>query len=138
MRIWEVPSGKLVRRLRDAFPAIGQVAWRPDGKAVAAASVRPDDTIAIGEWDPHTGNLNRWIADGGFDSSALAYSAAGDRLAVGHGDGTLDLWDPDTATLVSHRTEHADTRGRRRRRTRSRCRWRSSPTCSPAPACRTT
>jgi len=109
VRVWEVPSGKLVRRLRDVQPAIGQVAWRPDGKAIAAASVRRDETAAVGEWDPHTGNLNRWVADSAFDTSGLAYNAAGDRLAVGHSDGSLDLWAPETATRVSHRTDHADT-----------------------------
>jgi len=109
VRIWEVPSGKLVRRLRDGQPAIGQVAWRPDGTAIAAAAVRRDSTAAIGEWDPLTGNLNRWVAEGAFDTSGLAYSAAGDRLAVGHSDGSLDLWDPATATRVSHHTEHAET-----------------------------
>ena len=52
------PSGKLVSRLADADPAIGPVAWRPDGTAVAATSLRPDGTAWVGEWDPTTGNAD--------------------------------------------------------------------------------
>jgi WD40 repeat protein len=108
VRVWEVPSGKLVRRLAHATAAIGPVAWRPDGLALAATSVRPDSTSAVGEWDPWTGNLIRWVALNKGQTSGLAYGLGGTRLAVGNGDGTLDLWDVETATRVNHRTDHAD------------------------------
>jgi WD40 repeat protein len=108
VRVWEVPSGKLVRRLADAAAAIGPVAWRPDGTALAATSVRHDSSSAVGEWDPWTGNLIRWVAESTGQTSGLAYGLGGTRLAVGNGDGTLDLWNPETATRVNHRTDHAD------------------------------
>ncbi|MBP2330587.1 WD40 repeat protein/serine/threonine protein kinase [Kibdelosporangium banguiense] len=109
IRIWDVTTGKLVSRLEDKLPAIAQLSWRPDGKAVAALSVQEDDTRGVAEWDPRTGKLIRTIAKGIGDSLSVAYSTTGDRLAVGRGDGSVELWDTATATQVSRRTEHADT-----------------------------
>jgi WD40 repeat protein len=39
----------------------------------------------------------------------LAYAKDGGRLALGRGDGSVELWDPAKATRVSRRTEHGDT-----------------------------
>ncbi|OLF19388.1 WD40 repeat domain-containing serine/threonine-protein kinase [Actinophytocola xanthii] len=106
--IWEVPSGRRVRRLSDVNPAFGPLAWRPDGKGIAATSVTADNTPGIAEWDPRTGNLIRWVAPGGNIATSLAYHPRGDRLAIGRADGTIDLWDPATATRVSTRADHRD------------------------------
>jgi WD40 repeat protein len=109
VRVWTVPEGKLVRRLSYKANAIGPVSWRPDGRALAAVSVRPEGNAGIGEWDPTTGNLIRWLGTGGGDAASLAYSPAGDRLALGHSDGSLDVWDTATATLVVRHTDHRRT-----------------------------
>jgi WD40 repeat protein len=105
--VWSVPDGKLVRRLSDVNIAFGHVAWRPDGSAVAAVSLRADNTPWIGEWDPFTGNVIRWVASDVPDVVSLAYHPKGDRLAVGRYSGAVDLWDLTTLTRLSHRTEHA-------------------------------
>ncbi|HEX6360598.1 protein kinase domain-containing protein [Actinophytocola sp.] len=108
--IWSIPDGKMVGRLvYGAQIAIGPVAWKPDGTAVASPALREDATVGIGEWNPKTGNLNRWVADGQTNTFSLAYSRTGHRLALGNGDGRLSLWDPETATLVSTNTKHAET-----------------------------
>lgn len=107
--VWSIPDGKLIRKLSGDQLAIGPVAWRPDGTAVAALSIRADGQPAIGEWDPTTGNLNRWVADAQTNTFSLAYSMTGDRLALGNGDGRFSLWDPTTATLVTTNTKHLET-----------------------------
>jgi serine/threonine protein kinase/WD40 repeat protein len=110
IKIWSIPDGKLIRQLKQGDQlALGSVSWRPDGTAVAAMALRPDQTVGIGEWDPTTGNVNRWIATGQINTFSLAYSTSGDRLAVGHGDGRVDLWDTATGALVSTSTEHLKT-----------------------------
>jgi serine/threonine protein kinase/WD40 repeat protein len=109
VQVWSIPDGKLIRKLSDVAAALGPIAWRPDGVAIAAPSFRQDGTPGIGEWDPATGNLNRWVADAQINSSSLAYNRTGDRLAVGTGDGRLSLWDTATATLVTTNTETLKT-----------------------------
>ncbi|CAM4235302.1 serine/threonine-protein kinase [Kibdelosporangium persicum] len=113
VRIWDVATGRQVAQLANNLPAIGQLAWRPDGQAVAALSLQQDDTRGVGEWDPRSGKLIRTIAKGVVDASSIAYSTTGDRLAIGRGDGSAELWDTAAATRVSRRTEHADATTRR-------------------------
>jgi WD40 repeat protein/serine/threonine protein kinase len=109
VNIWSIPEGKLIRKLSADQIALGPVAWRPDGTAVAALSIRADESPAVGEWDPTTGNLNRWVADAHINTFSIAYSVTGDRLALGNGDGRFSLWDTTTATLVTTSTRHLET-----------------------------
>ncbi|MGB3439009.1 MAG: protein kinase [Actinophytocola sp.] len=109
VRIWSVPDGKLIRRLRHNLNAFGPVSWRPDGTAVAAMSVATDGIARVGEWEPGTGNLIRWVAETGGDVTSLEYSETGKRLAVGHSTGVLSLWDPVTTALVARHDDHART-----------------------------
>ncbi|WP_260190824.1 serine/threonine-protein kinase [Actinophytocola gossypii] len=108
IRVWEVPDGTLVRQLSEANIALGPIAWRPDGNAIAAPSVRADSTAWVGEWDPRTGNLIRWVADRAQDTTGLAYGVDGDRLAVGHSDGSVELWEPSTGRRISSSYAHRD------------------------------
>ncbi|TDV55029.1 protein kinase domain-containing protein [Actinophytocola oryzae] len=109
VKVWSIPDRKLIRRLSDVNEALGPIAWRPDGQAVAAISVRADVTMAIGEFDPTTGNLIRWIGTAQPNTISIAYSVRGDRLAAGNGAGRLDLWNTANGTLVSTNTEHLST-----------------------------
>jgi serine/threonine protein kinase/WD40 repeat protein len=109
IKVWSVPDGKLIRRLADVQPAIGSMSWRPDGKALAAMSLSADGQFLVGEWDPDTGNLIRWIAPGAVDTTSVAYSLSGDRLAIGGAGGRVSLIDTATGALVSTNTEHATT-----------------------------
>ncbi|GAB1516049.1 nSTAND1 domain-containing NTPase [Actinophytocola sp. KF-1] len=109
VRIWSVPDGRLIRRLRHNLNAFGPVSWRPDGGAIAAVSVDPEGVGRVGEWEPRTGNLIRWVTPAGGDAASIAYGTAGDRLAVGHLDGTLDLWEPATGKLVARHDDHLMT-----------------------------
>ncbi|MFI7675871.1 protein kinase [Actinophytocola sp. NPDC049390] len=109
VRIWSVPDGTLIRRLRHNLNAFGPVSWRPDGAAVAAASVDPAGVARVGEWAPRTGNLIRWLTTEGGDAASLEYGRTGDRLAVGRLYGTLDLWDTATGKLVARHEDHRET-----------------------------
>ena len=108
VRIWEVPSGRLVSRVADANPAIGPVVWRPDGTAVAALSSIPTGGGGVAEWNPWTGKLIRWVARGPYDAASLAYTSDGRRIAMGRSDGSVELWATADGRRLSRRTEHAD------------------------------
>ncbi|RSM80018.1 hypothetical protein DMH04_30955 [Kibdelosporangium aridum] len=113
IRIWDVATGQEVARLADGLPAIGQLAWRPDGMTVAALLPQQGDKLGIGEWDARTGRLVKTVAKGVVDPTSMSYSTTGDRLAIGRADGSIELWDTATSTRVSRRTEHADATTRR-------------------------
>jgi WD40 repeat protein len=107
--VWDVRSGRQVTRIADAYPAIGSVAWRPDGKALAALTIRADGGAWVAEWDPVSGKVIRWVASQAQTTFSLAYGVDGDRLAVGRGDGGVELWEPATGTRISANFEHRKT-----------------------------
>ncbi len=107
VRIWEMPSGRLLRTLN----AGNFVTWRPDGRALAAPGSNGTQ-IGVAEWDPRTGRSTRWLAGPYVDEAAMplkgAYSQDAERFAVGRGDGAVELWDTDTGTRVHVDTRHID------------------------------
>ncbi|SMD25460.1 WD40 repeat domain-containing serine/threonine protein kinase [Kibdelosporangium aridum] len=113
IRIWDTVNGREIARLADELPAIGQLAWRPDQPVVAALLPQEGDKRGIGELDARTGRLIKTIAKGVVDPTSIAYSSTGDRLAIGRGDGSVELWDTATSTRVSRQTGHADATTRR-------------------------
>jgi WD40 repeat protein len=89
VRIWEVPSGRLLHTLE----GLGTVTWRPDGRELGSLSVLASGGFQITIWDPRTGQpLSRWSM-GKTLISKIAYSPDGERIAVAHAtDGVVELW----------------------------------------------
>lgn len=87
--VWQVRTGRLVRRLEGHGCRIRAVAYSRDGKTIASGG---DDGIRI--WEAATGVLVRTI-DTGRDSktavSALAFSPRGDLILAGAQDHTVRL-----------------------------------------------
>jgi WD40 repeat protein len=98
--LWDVATGKEVRRLGGLTDNIKAVAFSPDGKTVAATS--RDGRIAL--WDTATGKDVLYIlahprhTDATFTCSpALAFAPDGKTLASAGTDHAIRLWDRATA-----------------------------------------
>ncbi len=103
VRIWEVPSGRLVRTL----PGVFQVAWRPDGRGVAAVGL--DGDLPVVTWTPLSGDELQRFPGNGEIIQDLAFNGDSSRLAVARQGGTVELWRADNATaatLVTQLAEH--------------------------------
>ncbi|MGC7101007.1 hypothetical protein ACPZ19_40565 [Amycolatopsis lurida] len=107
VRIWEVPSGRLVRTL----PGVFRIAWRPDGRELAAVSLSADQPV-VG-WDPRGGQELRRLPGDGEVVHDIAFSADGDRLAVARQGGVVELWRTGDSTLVTRAKAHPDKGGMR-------------------------
>jgi WD40 repeat protein len=114
LRIWAIPSGRLLRTV----PDVGQVVtWRSDGSEVVAEGRPSAGRFAIGAYDPDSGAFRRWLTDAVARPARpfrIAFGADDTRLAVGRAFGRVELWDPDARELVrgiaAHRDASADGR----------------------------
>jgi WD40 repeat protein len=100
IQVWDVASGKAVLTLGGLGWGVPVVAFRPDGKQIAAAVPG-----LVKLWDASTGNVavtQSWPVDpltaylGGVRASAsIAFSADSRLLATSAGDRVAKVWDPD-------------------------------------------
>jgi WD40 repeat protein len=100
VRIWNLETGKIVRRLKDHSKEVTSVACSPDGKVLASASM--DGTVRF--WDSTTGDLFRIIRGHSTGVTSIAFAPDGATLAAGEGDdkhpGQIRLWDVKTGKEV--------------------------------------
>ena len=91
--VWDVATGALVAEHRDFEASVSAVALSPDGQTVVAASFRE-----LRRWQ---GGESKRIGEiAGMQTSELAFSPDGRRLARGHTDG-VELWDTASWTLIA-------------------------------------
>lgn len=94
VRLWEVTTGKLLRKLESPGHWFGRVAVSPDGKMVAASA----DRHRIVLWETGTGRLLHTL-DGREQSNfpgPIAFSPDGQTLASGSNSGSIHLWNVAT------------------------------------------
>jgi RNA polymerase sigma factor (sigma-70 family) len=104
--VWDVASGKEVRRLKGHKGRVDAVAFHPAGKSLAAACDESPAVLGfqagpgvVRVWNPGTGREVRSFKVSRTGAVALAFSADGKNLATGSWDG-FALWRYDTGTLV--------------------------------------
>jgi eukaryotic-like serine/threonine-protein kinase len=83
--IWEIPSGALVRRLRNGGPSVEVVAFSRDGALLATAGL--DGTEQI--WDAASGALRAQFNAHRSKIYAIEFSRTGDRVLSAGADGSV-------------------------------------------------
>jgi WD40 repeat protein len=89
IQLWNVATGKELRRVRIEHNTIQSAALSPDGKLLAAAT--GGSTVYL--WDTATGKETRRFAGRRGLGSYLSFSRDGKVLAAAGQDGTVQLWD---------------------------------------------
>jgi serine/threonine protein kinase/WD40 repeat protein len=99
VEIRDVASGQTLRTL--TCPAgVSAVAWSPDGKRLATASM--DFNIHV--WEVETGQRQTTLAGHAGLIMSMAFNHAGNLLASASYDGVVRLWNPDSGRqLAGHR-----------------------------------
>ncbi|HSJ86440.1 MAG TPA: WD40 repeat domain-containing protein [Anaerolineales bacterium] len=86
--LWDLPSGKLIRKLRGFPNVVENVAFSADGSSLLAAS--RDGTMHFYTTSNYDGQTFDFNSPGG--NSALAVSPDGGFLATGNNSGAVYLW----------------------------------------------
>ncbi|MCI0641723.1 MAG: WD40 repeat domain-containing protein [Gemmataceae bacterium] len=92
--IWDVSSGKIVRRLGDDF--FQKIAFAPDGELLAASAPR----IGVSVWSLADNKLLRVLPGKELRIEDLCFSPDGQALATCGSDGLVHLWNPRTGETV--------------------------------------
>ena len=95
VRIWQIETGRLVRRLEGHSSIVTAVAFSPDGGAVASAS--NDRTVRL--WDARSGRLLRTLQGHVYHVYAVAFDPRGKWLATASWDRTIHIWDAKSGEL---------------------------------------
>jgi WD40 repeat protein len=97
--LWEVPTGKEIRRLQAHTWQVSSLAFSPDCKRLASGS--RDRTVRV--WDVGTGRELHRLRHAG-EVNAVAYSPDGKTLASASEDGTIRIWDAASGKHVRQLT----------------------------------
>jgi WD40 repeat protein len=95
--LWDVETGRELRRFRGHRGEVYTLAFIPDGEGRWIASAGEDGTIKV--WDAHAGELVRTFRGHSGLVSCLAFSPDGRRLVSGSRDKTLKVWDVSKLAL---------------------------------------
>jgi RNA polymerase sigma factor (sigma-70 family) len=104
VKLWDVPSGKLVATRTGHSQSVEAVAFSPDGKLLATAS--QDRTAHL--WDVASGKELAVCAGHVGKVTSVAFSPDGKLLATGGEDRNVHLWDVATAKEVHRFARHRD------------------------------
>jgi WD40 repeat protein len=107
IRLWDAASGALLRTLEGHTDWVNSVAFSPDGRLLASASV--DNTIRL--WDAASGALLRTLE--GHTATGLCSASPSRPTAVswprGLDDNTIRLWDAASGALLRTLEGHTNT-----------------------------
>jgi WD40 repeat protein len=92
VKLWDLPSGKELRTVREHASRVLSVAYSPDGSRIASA----DSAGTILLWDPSTGGVLRRFQGSTNGVLALAFHPDGRRLAAPTSGSTITVWDPES------------------------------------------
>jgi WD40 repeat protein/serine/threonine protein kinase len=93
VKVWDAQTGQELLSLKGHAGGVSSVAFSPDGKLVASASI--DGTVKL--WDGQTGRELISLNDG-FWVTSVAFSPDGKRLASASGE--VKVWDVQTGQEI--------------------------------------
>ena len=97
IKLWEVPSGKLIKTLEGHEADVKSVSFSPDGKLLASGS--KDKTIKL--WEVPSGKLIKTLKGHKNWVKSVSFSPDGKLLASGSYDKTIKLWEVPSGKLLS-------------------------------------
>jgi WD40 repeat protein len=104
IKLWQLPTGKLLRTLSGHAKPILSVAISPDGRTLASGSV--DNTVKL--WETDTGKLLHTLPGHTESIRSVAFSPDGRTLASSSWDNTIKLWETNTGKLRQTLSGHTD------------------------------
>ncbi|MFB8414416.1 hypothetical protein ACFC63_02720 [Streptomyces albidoflavus] len=111
-RLWDLTRGTVAREIETGSPGgLWSLAVAPDGQLLATTNAQAPPRL----WDPNTGDRRRGYLsprmEEGSPAVAVAFAAAGDRLAVGTRNGRVRIHDSAAQTTTERAMTDANAVG---------------------------
>ncbi len=103
LRMIEIQNGKQLKEIRGHRAKIHAIAWSPNGKQFATASLDRDLKL----WDASTNKEIRTFVGHGDFVFSIAFSPDGKRLLSGSSDRTARVWDIESGEVIHQLKGHA-------------------------------
>jgi WD40 repeat protein len=106
IRLWDVPSGRELRRLEGFADRARCLALSPDGRWLVSGHHGEKSDFAVRLWDVKEGKELRAFRGHRAAVTAVAFLPSGRRFVSASMDGSVRLWEAETGALV-RQMEHA-------------------------------
>ncbi len=102
IKLWDVETGQQLKSLEGHNSSVNSVAFSPDGKLLASASV--DKTIKL--WNVETGEQVKSLEGNADSVLSVAFSPNGKMLASGGKENIVKLWNVETKQQIKSLEGH--------------------------------
>ena len=102
IRLWDVATGKELKRMGDHTAAVWTIAFHPSGKLLASGSA--DTTVRL--WSVPDGSLTKTLSGHADIVFTVRFGQQGKMIASGNGDKSIKLWDTETGKELRHIAGH--------------------------------
>ena len=102
IKLWEMPSGKLINTLKEHTNTVEALSFSPDGRILASGSA--DQTIKL--WEMPSGKLINTLRGHTDVIMSISFSPDGRILASGSWDKTIKLWEMPSGKLIDTLNRH--------------------------------
>lgn len=107
VRLWDLHTGHLLRRLGEPSDQVMAVTVSPDGHHIAAGCGTRSGKGAVHVWSAESGSLIWSTDDHAKEILAVAFTPDGSALATGAADGQVKLHDARTGAVTRTLPDHA-------------------------------
>ncbi|MGE0756496.1 MAG: c-type cytochrome domain-containing protein [Pirellulaceae bacterium] len=108
LTVWNVTDGTLVQRIKNVGQRSYALAVSPDGSLIAVGCGAPGRLGETRVFATNTGELKSVVGSTGDVVLDVAFSPAGDRLAVGAADGIVRVFDVSSGNEALNLSSHSD------------------------------
>jgi WD40 repeat protein len=105
MRLWDLKTGRCLRKFTDHSGAVNSVAWSTNQRRALSGS--SDSTVRL--WDVRTGHLLRVFEGHTHWIMSVAWSPHETRMLSGSDDDTIRLWDVESGRCLRVFDGHSDS-----------------------------
>jgi WD40 repeat protein len=113
VKVWQMPSGKLIKTFEGHTHHVMDVGWKADGKLLVSAGSEAPSAVSAGQgvikiWDFEKGEQKQTVQAGGRQITRLLFVGKTPQFVTSSGDQTVKFWNVDNGGNTRNLTGNTD------------------------------